>query len=273
MKNQLNLNKEKLEKEQSFTLIYDGPTFENGIKLNKFIGNLESLKELIYNIADINLRYNEGYNKKEDIQIKIVPRSGSIEEEIILILSKPELRDAIFSVIVGLFFYLLSRKDTKNDTQKQDKKLDNIKEKLEELIVRDQSKNIENLYGPLEKTNDKLILNENNETKLEIEFSEKIILENSLKEIKEKLKVEEKIEELEGRISMVNIDTDYLKFHVLGMEHSYPLYSNLQISQLIPLIAVPIKAKLKVRRIKDKIKNFHLIEYKKLQQVLSDGQN
>ena len=77
MSNQVNFNNEKLDMEQSFTLVYSGPTFKSGIKINKFIENLESLQELVYTIADVNSEYQSGYNKKDDIkQIKIIPKSG-----------------------------------------------------------------------------------------------------------------------------------------------------------------------------------------------------
>lgn len=265
MRAQLNFNNEKLDVVQSFTLVYSGSTFKSGIKLDRFIENLESVRELVYAITEVNLEYQTGHNKKDEIkQIKIVPKSGSIEELIVITFSNPEFRDAVLSVLVSLFFYLLG----KRDSNKSDKKLDKIEEKIEALIARNQGKHIRRLYDPLERNDDKFSILDNNETELEIEFSQKDTLDNSIKQIENELKIEETTEELEGRISAVNIDTDYLKFHAAGMEYAYPIYFDGPVSKLLHLIAVPIKAKVKVRRVKNRIKNFYLIEYKNLQMNL-----
>lgn len=271
---QLNFNNEELKTEQHFTLVYSGPTFKSGIKLDMFIENLESIRRLIYTIADVNLEYQSGYNKGADIkQIKIVPKSGSIEEQIIVIFSKPELRDAVLTVLISLFFYLLGKRDSKKSDEITDNKLNKIEEQIEDLIARDQDTNIRNLYMPLEKAEDKLSITENSKVELEIEFNQKTILDNSIKHLKEELKAVETIEELNGQISAINIDTNYLKFHAVGMEYAYPLYFDVPISKLVHLIAVPIKAKMKVRRVKNKVKNFYLIEYKNLQRGINETQN
>ena len=116
-------------------------------------------------------------------------------------------------------------------------------------------------------------ITENSKVELEIEFNQKTILDNSIKHLKEELKAVETIEELNGQISAINIDTNYLKFHAVGMEYAYPLYFDVPISKLVHLIAVPIKAKMKVRRVKNKVKNFYLIEYKNLQRGINETQN
>ena len=107
--------------------------------------------------------------------------------------------------------------------------------------------------------------------KLEIEF-ETPTLDKAIDKMEKGLKIEESIEEYEGYISAINVDTDNLKFHAQGMDSAYPLSFDVPMSKLIHLIATPIKAKMKVRKIKDKIKGFHLIEYKVLQKSLSDQQ-
>ena len=134
MSAQSNFRNEKLDTEQSFTFVYDGPSFRSGIKINKLIGNLESVKELIYAITEVNLENKTGYNKKEDIQIRVIPKSGSIVEEIIVIFSNPEVSSAVLSILVGALFYLLGRKDSNDAEKRQAKKIN----ELEELIVRNQ---------------------------------------------------------------------------------------------------------------------------------------
>ena len=266
---QINFDKEKLDTEQSFTLVYSGSTFKSGIKVEKLIENLKSIQELVYTITDVNSEYQSGYNTRDEIKhIKIMPRTGSIEEEIIVAFSKPEVRDTIFSVFLNIFFYLLGKRDNKKDAKKADEKLDKIEAKIEELIARDQSKNIKNLYIPLEKSGDKLSIKEDNKIELEIEYDQKVVLDNSIKKLEDELKIVETEEEFNGRISMVNIDTEHLKFHVNGMDYAYPLYSSRPFSELLPFIAVQLKVRVKVRRIKDKIKNFYLLDYKDLQKNL-----
>jgi hypothetical protein len=269
MATQINFDKEKLDIEQSFTLVYSGPSFEEGIKVDRLIENLKSIEELVYVITDVNSEYQSGYNKKDEIKhIKIIPRAGSIEEEILIMFSKPEVRDLVFNIFLNIFFYLLGKKDNKNDAKNTDKKLDKIEAKIEELIARDQSKNIKNLYVPLEKSEDKLSIMGDNKTELEIGYNQIEVLDNSIKKVEYDLKVEETTEELNGRISAINIDTNYLKFHVNGMEYAYQLYSDKPTAELLQVIAVEIRAKVKVRKIKNKIKNFYLIDYKNLQKKL-----
>ena len=266
---QINFDKEKLDTEQSFTLVYSGPTFKDGIKVDRLIQNLKSIEELVYVITDVNSEYQSGYNTKNEIKyIKIIPRSGSIEEEILVTFSKPEVRDLVFSVFLSIFFYLLGKRDNKRDAKKTDEKLDKIEAKIEDLIARDQSKNIKNIYVPLEKLEDKLSIKENDKTELEIEYIQKEVLDNSIKKVEEELKIEETTEELDGQISAINIDTDYLKFHVNGMEYAYQLFSDKPRTELLPIVGVQIRAKVKVRKMKNKIKNFYLIDYKNLQKSL-----
>ena len=262
MKTQKSFNNKELSTEQNFTIVYSGPTFINGIKVEKLITNLKAIQDLIYTIADVNLEYESGYNSRKSIkQILIVPRYGSIEEQIIIFFSKPEVRDAVKEFIIGLFFYLLTKKDSKE----VDQKLDKITEKINEIISRGQSENIKSLYDPLENTQDTLSIRDGNKTDLEIGFNQKSIIDTAIKQREGELKTVETVEELEGKISAINIDTNHLKFHASGMEYAYPLYFDAPIEKLLVLIAIPIKAKLKVRRVTDKIKNFYLIDYKKLQ--------
>ena len=133
---QSNFRGGKLDKTQEFQLIYSGPSFDSGIKIESLVKNLSAIHDLIYTITDINLEHKKGYYGKENIQqIKVIAKSGSFEEQIIILLSNPETLHIITDVLISLFFYLLGRRDARRDTSE-----------IKALIAREQSKNIKSLY-------------------------------------------------------------------------------------------------------------------------------
>ena len=274
MKSQMNLNKERLPTEQEFTIAYSGPTFESGMKLDKFIENLESLQKLIQTMTDVNLEYKNGYNSSKDIrQIKIKPSAGSIIEDFVIVFANPEARDTILMFLTALFFYLLGKRDMSNELKKLKAEIKTeIKDQIDELIARDQGTNIKNIYRPLERTADKLSIMREGTNIIEIEFGQKSIIDKAINKIEEELEIVETTEELEGYISAVNIDANRLMFHAKGMESAHRLTFDDSISKLTHLIAMPIKAKLKVKRFKDKVRSFHLVGYRTLQRDLNEKQ-
>ena len=265
MSTQSNLKNEDLTKSSEFELIYSGPSFEAGIKIKALIDNLKSIRELIYNIADVNSEYKKGYNKASDIkEIKIIPANGSIIERISVLFSNPEVRSAVLTVLTGLFFYLLARRDNRNTEGRINAGL----EEIEDLVLRDQLKNVKKLYEPLEQNKDKLEIAENNSVKIEINFLQKEDINQSIHEIEKEIKTEEVKEEYEGYISAIDLDTKRLKFHPKDMKEAYPLEFNLPVAIVASILGKPIKAKMNVRKYKDKIRKFGLIEYKIIQKDL-----
>lgn len=263
MSDQLNLKNEELSYSNEFKLIYTGPTFESGIKIDVLISNLKSVEELIYNIVDISYESKCGNNSITDIkEIKVIPRKGSIEEEIIVFFSNPETRDLVVAVLINLFFYILGRLDSKKSEK-------NITDRLDHLILDNQLKNVKKLCAPLEQEKDKLQIIENNTVKVEINFTEKETISHNINAIDRQIKSEEIVSEYNGYISAVDIDAKKLRFHPEDMENSYPLKFNLPINTIGPLIGRSIKAKMNVRKYNDKIKLFELQDYKIIQQDLS----
>lgn len=273
MSPQLNFNDEKLETIEKFCFHYSGPSFETGIKIKTLIRNLKSIEELIYAISDVNLENKLGYNKGDNVkEIKVIPKSGSLIEEIIISFSNPEVRGLIGGTLVSLFFYLLE----KNDQKSAEEKLDSLSTRLdliEGLLAKEQKRNIIKLYEPLESNKDSFKIVINNETKFELNYSQKNTVDSSLEKIERDMQIVESEEVLEGYISVVNIDTKKLKFHAKGMPSSYPLLFDSPIKDLLPLIATPILAKMKIRQFKKKIISFHLLEYKLTQSSLNEFKN
>lgn len=263
MADQLNLKNEELSYSNEFKLVYSGPTFESGIKIKVLIDNLKSIEELIYNIADVNYEYNCGNNNSNDIQeIKVIPKKGSIEEEIIIFFSKPEVRDIVIAIVISLFFYLLNKKDSKESEKK-------IIDRIDDLILSNQLKNVKKLCAPLEQEKDKLQIIENNNVKFEVNFIQKDEINNQIKAIDKQIKTEETVSEYKGYISAVDIDSRKLRFHPEEMDSSYPLKFDLPITTVAPLIGKSIKAKMNVRKYNEKIRMFELLDYNIIQQDLS----
>lgn len=259
--------KEDLSKYQEFKLIYSGPTFETGVKIDLLIDNLKSIKELIYTITDVNSEYKKGRNTVGEIrEIKIIPKKGSLEEEIIILFSNPEIRSAVISLIVSFFFYILAKHDSKKSTEEIKEHIDRI----EDLIIRNQLKNIKKLYAPLEQKNDNLKLIENNEVKFEVNYYETDSMNKSIQQIETEIHTEETIEHLEGYISAIDIDTERLKFHSTSMDKAYPLVSSQSNKKILPLIGKQLKAKMKVTKFKDRIRRFELLDYTIIQSDLNE---
>lgn len=264
---QSNLKNEKLDKLHEFEIIYSGPSFESGIKIDEFIENLKSIKELIYAISDINSEHKKGYNKGSDIiEIKVTPSKGSIIEKIATLFSNPEIRSALVTIITALFFYLLSKKDIKKNEKEMNERVNEI----EELIVRNQLKNAKKLYEPLNQKGDKLEIIEDKSIKLEIDFIQKDKINQSIHEIEREIEIEDIDEEHEGYISAIDVDKKRLRFHPKGMGESYPLEFNSPLNIITSLIGKPISAKMRVRKYKEKIRKFQLQSYKILQKSLDD---
>jgi len=265
MSTQFNLKNEDLTKSSEFEIVYSGPSFESGIKIEKFIENLKSIRELVYNIADVNSEHKKGYNKGRDIQeIKIIPNKGSIIEKVVVLFSNPEVRSAILTVLTGLFFYLLARRDNQNTERRINERF----EEIEDLVLRNQLKNIKKLYEPLEQNRDKLEIVEDNSVKIEINFLQKENINQAIHEIEKEIKIEEVEEEYDGYISAVDLDTKKLKFHPRDMGEACPLEFNLPVAVVASILGKPIRAKMNVKKYKDKIRKFGLIEYKIIQKDL-----
>ena len=264
---QTNLKNQKLELTQEFKLIYSGPTFESGIKINSLIENLKSIQELIQSITDVNAEDKQGYNSAKNIkEIKVIPKKGSIEEQIVVLFSNPEIRSTVTNLLVALFFYLLGRHEAKKSQEELENKIDRV----ENLIVKNQLKNVKKLYEPLENEKDTLKIVENNLIKFEINFTEKKQIDKTIKKLEKELKTEVSDEEIEGYISAIDIDTNRLKFHAKGQEKASPLDFDQPMTTVTKLIGRVIKAKMTITKFKEKIRRFQLNDYKVIQKDLAE---
>lgn len=259
---QENLKGKKLIREHNFKLVYVGPSFESGIKINFLVENLKAIHELVHTINEIDSKAKKNKIK----EIRVIPKKGSIEEEIVIIFSNPEVRSMIVNIIIALFFYLIGRRDN----AKNRKEIKEMNEKLNELISLNQLKNIKELTNPLEQKKDSLKIIENNSTKLEVNYQNKKLINKSIKEIEKEIKKEETEVELEGYISAMDLDTKRLKFHPKNDKKAYPLSFTQPLKLIIPLLGKEIKAKLRVTKIRSRIIKLHLLDYKLLQRGLNE---
>lgn len=267
---QFDFGGEKLTKIQEFKIVYSGPTFENGINIDKLIENLKSIKELINSIADINSEMKEGQNSSKEVkEIKVILQKGSIVEQIIISFSNPEIRSYIINFLIAGFFYFIGRNQNRKEINKFKEE---TLEKIEELALRKQLKNIKKIYNPLENTRDNLKILENDSIKFQIDFSEKEELDKSIKKFQKEIdnKSEESKEIHQGYISYLDFDNKKLKFHPKSMKDAYPLSSKFHLSRLIPLIGKTLITNMVVRKYKNKIRSFHLESYKIVKEDINE---
>lgn len=264
---QINFENEKLRKYEEFTLIYSGPSFNSGVKIDKLINNLNSIQNLIYTLSDVNKEYKKSiYGRENILQIRVLPKNGTFEEIIQVVFANPEMAYAIGGALLAIFLYLLSRRDTTQSENRLNERLDEI----EEVIARGQSKNIQGLYNPLEKKEDSLTLVENGEEKVKVNADQKKDLDDSISKIEKEIELEESTEELEGYISAINIDTNWSKFHANSMTAAYSLGFDIPIPKLLSVVGRQIKAQMKVTKFKHKIIRFHLLSYTLMQKGVGD---
>lgn len=271
MSAQSSLDGGEVSKSHEFKITYSGPSFEKGMRIQHLIGNLRSVEDLVQNIADVNYEKKFGVNSGKDIkEIRVNIKEGSVVEEIIVLFNNPELRSTVLSVMVALFFYLKSRKDSKETEERMVERIDNtIQDRIEELIDRGQLKNVRQICAPLETSGDKFEIIENNVVKIEINTPAKTDIEESITEIEsEPEQISE--EDLQGYINAVDIDTTMRKFHPDGLNKSVRMNIGLSPTAVLGLVGQHLKIRANVIRKGNSIKRIDILNHTVLQRKLNE---
>jgi len=248
--------KDEREKINEISFVYEGDSFNEGFDIEDLSNNLSAIHTLIEEIFDVAKEEGIASNSSSDIkEILFKPEKGSFIENIVVNLSNPEVRGLVFTIIVGLVFYLLGKKDNqKKEERVAQKVIDKLLASLNTDILR-------GLYEPIRKSKtNTLSIRSKTSNYILIKNENVSTLDSKMQEISEINN--EVIEEnsVSGYICAINVDTKNLRFHPHGDTRSYPLTFKGDVKKLIKRVDKKENYMMKIRKINGIIKSFELID-------------
>ncbi len=209
-----NFTGDLLVREEELYFIYEGPSFNGKMEIPFLINQLKSTEVLLKEIIK-NLYKEKKFNEYENIKLYLKLKKGSFQEIIQIILNHPMSVGIISGCIVVLFDRLFSK-------HKKSKCQINIENMTNNLTI---VKEIDNIFLPLTKEKDKLIVYSpaKKEIKTEIDYKEKEILKNVIKKLEGEILIEIYEEEFFGYLYLINIDKGTMGFTLEGTNKHVPI--------------------------------------------------
>ena len=113
MTNQLNLHGEKVVKQDTLILKYEGTSFENGMELSSFTKQISSVEKLLQKSIDLLHESNKIKDTSKDSKYFLELRKGSFETFLVVCLSNPITINVVSNFIVEYVKYLASKNTSK----------------------------------------------------------------------------------------------------------------------------------------------------------------
>ena len=222
------LNDNFLSNTDELEIIYDGPSFDGQMEISRLTSQLKSTEILIKEL--VSEYYNQrGFKENPEVKIYLKLKKGSFQEIISIILDKDIIQNVISGCVTALFTYYLMNKGKK----KEDREIPLTQIKIGKIINNIKIvQHIKHLSDPLEREGDKIkiVSRKNPEINTEMDFSEKEVFRESIKELESEVKIEYSEEEFFGRFRMVDLDKETYRFSLEGGEKSVPVEFNEKIN-------------------------------------------
>ena len=260
-----------LVKEEELYFVYEGPSFNGKMERPSLINKLKSTEFLIKEIIK-NIYAEKKLSEPENIKIYLKLKRGSFQEIIEIILNHPLTIFIIGGCVVVLFERLFNKKEKSQCQINVESMTNNL------IFVRE----IDNITLPLQKEGDKLSVYSpsKKEVKIEIEFKEKDILKQVLRNLQEEVLVEIYEEEFFGYLYFINIDRMTLGFTLEGTNKHVPVtfVNPPNLKELKDIFAEKLKIKASaIYRNKEltklEIKEYQIKERKNLQDYFKGDKN
>ena len=255
----LDLNGNKIVNEEELEIIYEGSSFNDRMEIPYLVNQLKSselvIRQLIY----------EYYKSKKisspgEIKIFLKIKRGSFKEIISVIFSHPLTQGVLSGSLIVLFEKILHRKDSKN--------IPNININVENLIVNlNFITEIKNIVSPLQNEKDKVTISSNidENLKIEINYSDKIIIKETLKKLEQETAVDIYEEDFFGYLGMVNLYKEKYAFTLEETSKPIPIsfFEKPELKDIKDILGERIKIKANAYYRNKELTKLDIIQYEK----------
>lgn len=218
----LDLNDNILSDKDELKIIYDGPSFDGQMEISNLTSQLKSTEFLIKDIVSEYYK-QRGYKESADVRMYLKLERGSFQEIISIFLDKEVIQGIVVGCVNILFGYYLANKGKKKEDIKEIPQSPiNIKNLINNIKI---VNNIKHLVDPLEKEGDKIKIISTKDPRIttEINFVDKGIFKDRLKELESEIKIEIFEEEFFGKLRAVDLDKETYRFSLEGTDISVPV--------------------------------------------------
>lgn len=202
--NQINLNNKKVAKEDFFILKYDGASFDNHrMELHSFSKQITAVEKMLKETINTLNEKGKIDDTAKDTKYYMECRQGSFETIIFILFANPIVTGIVSDCVYDYFNYLVSKVKSKNYIKEVESMINN-------KTIRKSTKDV---FSPCVTNSDKVTIIHGDVTNnIIIGNEEREQVESHIKEIEEKLPIQEFEEELIGEIRKVDgTKTDGLK--------------------------------------------------------------
>lgn len=201
---QINFDGKKVTKEDFFVLKYEGASFDNHrMELHSFSKQIVAVEKLLKETITTLNEKGKIKDTAKDSKYYLECRQGSFETIILILFANPVITGVVSNCVYDYFKYLISKVKSKDNDKEVESMINN-------KIVRKSTKEI---FSPCINNSDKVTIIHGDVTNNIIMGSkERGEVEDHLKEIEDKLPIQEVEEELIGEIMKIDgTKTDGLK--------------------------------------------------------------
>ncbi len=202
--NQINLNGKKVAKEDFFVLKYDGSSFDNHrMELHSFSKQITAVEKMLKETINTLNEKGKIQDTAKDTKYYMECRQGSFETIIFILFANPVVTGVVSSCIYDYFKYMVN----KTKSPKYEKEVESM---INNKVIRKSTKDV---FSPCVTDSDKVTIIHGDVTNnIIMGDKEREQIETHIKEIEEKLPIQEFEEELIGEIRKVDgTKTDGLK--------------------------------------------------------------
>lgn len=255
-----NLFGEKIIKEESIEITYNGPSFENKMAIKDLYIQLEAVESIVKNTADVLKRNKKIDLDSNDLKIFLKLKRGSFGEIIEIVFKSPIFQQVISGCIIATYVYFLTNKN--NKSKKFQKEIEEF-EKNKKFKL-----NIKKVVSPINVAGDQInIVGDNNKIIIKQNQKEGFYRALEAEEENELLKNGEFEEELTGVVRKLDLDAqknNYFGFNINKGPSKIPtaIKGEFNLNIFKELINEPIKIKAMVRYKDDTITHVEILDYK-----------
>jgi hypothetical protein len=255
---QIDLDKNPLERTDELKIVYDGPSFDGQMEISSLSKQLCSTEFLIREI--VREYYSQrGFKEEPELKIYLKLHKGSFEEWISIIFTVDMLRNVVGIVLGGLILHFLTKKKDSSIRISMPIKIEKLVNNIK--IVN----NLEQLVSPLEKNGDKvkILSTKNPESQTQISFEEKGLLKEAIKDLKSQVDIEISIEEFFGNLLDISLSKNKYGFMLEETSRVIPVNFDKEpsIGELKKIFSERLKIKARATRKEGKIESLDIMEY------------
>ena len=248
---------ENLSKEEEINLIYDGPSFDGKMELNKLTSQLKST-ELILQETITTLHKEKKLRNPENTKVYLELKRSSFKEIISIIFNHPLSVFIVGSIIVEVFKKYANKKKGKKDEKTIENNFVNNK-----IIVN----NLNMMVNPLQDKRDKLIIRIPNREDTEIYFQDKEVIQKNVSRFKKETKVLNYYEdEFTGFLNSINVRQKRYGFILEGTKNNYIIPvtfdEGIDLEEIAKILPEKIRIKARVEEEDGDVKRMHILNHK-----------